>query len=148
MRAMPARLPLLTVLLLSALLLAAGAAHGAPALPRLQVFAAEEEPFEDEVEAEEEETECDSAYEEADEGVLTEEEAEQICEEEDTEARPAAKSLRGNGEHHAHKRKKACRHKSPARKRRCRRDRQGGGSNSPARGGATGQAGRRTPTSE
>lgn len=142
------RLPLLLALLLSTLLLAAGAAHGAPAFPSLQVLAGEEEPLEAEIE-EEGPTECDSAYEEADEGILSEAEAEQICEEEDDESQSAAKPSRGDkGGHHAHGNKRACRRKPHARKRQCRRDRQGGGSDSRARGGATGQAGRRTPTSE
>jgi len=115
---MSVRLPLLTALLLSALLLAAGAAHGAPPIAGLDTLAFEE-PLEAEVEEadEEGETECDSAWEEADEGVLTEAEAGEVCEDEAAEAEPAAKPSRGKAGHRAqarhrpHKRKKACRSK-------------------------------------
>jgi hypothetical protein len=117
---MPLRASLLTALLLSALLLAAGAAHGAPALPGLQPLAAEEE-FEAEAGEEsgdEVETDCDTAYEEADEGVLSEEEAEQVCEAEADETEPAAKPSQGRAGHNAqagrrpHKHRKACRKKA------------------------------------
>jgi outer membrane biosynthesis protein TonB len=112
MRAMPFRASLLTALLLSVLLLVAGAAHGAPALPGLQVFAAEEEEFEAEA-GEEEETE-----EEGEEG-----------EEESEEEVSKPREHRGK-KSPAHRHKKACR-KPAARKHHCKhRDRQGGGFNS------------------
>jgi hypothetical protein len=143
MRGMLVRLPLLVALLLSTLLLAAGAAHGAPPIAGLDMLAFEE-PLEAEAEEadNEGETDCDSAWGDADEGVLNEEEAEQICAEEDTEAQPATKPS-GNkgenkGEHRVHKHKRTCRQKSPTRRRRCRRDRQDGGSNSRAHRDTTG----------
>jgi hypothetical protein len=127
MRAMPLRLlPFLALLLLSALLLAAGAAHGTPTVAGLEPLALEE-PVEAEAGeegGEEVETECDTAYEEADEGVLSEEEAGQICEVEAEEEESAAKPSRDKGEHkaqprhRAHKHKKAC-HKKAAGKRHC-----------------------------
>lgn len=129
---MPARLPLLSVLLLLAvLLMATGVAHSAPlpAVPNPLFF---EEPFEEEAEeeGEEVETECDIAFEESDEGALSEEEAEKICAEEDAEAQPAAKARQGKArtkaKHRARQRKKACRHKAPARKKqRCSPGRRG-----------------------
>jgi hypothetical protein len=128
---MPVRLSLLVALALSALMLAAGTAHGAPPLPSFHMLAAEEEPLEVEVE-EEDETEEDEGEEEE--------------EESEGETPAPAGEHRKNGRPRQHK--KTCR-KPAARKRHCKhRDRQDGGFNSRARGGATGQAGRRTPTSE
>lgn len=82
---MPDKLPLpalLVLLLLSALLFAAGTAPPAPAGPAGVPFLYEEE-FEAEEEGEEVETECDTAHEEADEGELGRDEAEEICDEEE-----------------------------------------------------------------
>lgn len=124
---MPTRLPLLLLLLLLSTLLMAAGAHGA-SLPAVPVPLAVEEPFEDEADEEGEavETECDTAYEEADEGALSEGEAEEICDKEAAEAQPAATQRQGKAKHQAkqraQRRKKACRQKASARKRRqCRR---------------------------
>lgn len=80
---MSRRLPLLAVLLLATLLLAAGAAHGSPIASAAAEGYAFEEPLEEELseEIEEVETECDRAHEEADEGERGRAEAEEICEE-------------------------------------------------------------------
>jgi hypothetical protein len=131
---MPIRLPLLLVLLFFATLLMAAGAHGAtfPALPTLQPLAEEEEPFETETEEEDVEEEAE----------------EEAGEAEGDEAGAAPAQPRRHGESgRPHRRKKACR-KRAGRKRHCKRGRRDGGFNSRARGGATGQAGRRTPTSE
>jgi hypothetical protein len=121
MHAMPTRLSLLVVLLLSALMLVAGAAHGAPPLPSLHMLAVEEEePLEAEVEEEDE----------------TEEEGEEGEEESEGEV-SAPRGPQGDRNavgHRPHPHKKACR-KPAARKRHCKhRDRQDGGFNSRARG--------------
>jgi hypothetical protein len=100
MRAMPLRASFLAVLLLATLLLAAGAAHGAPILPGLQVLAGEEEPLE--IEAEEE-------------GEMDEEggdEGEEESEEEATTPRER------HGKSRPHRHKKICRKAAP-RKRHC-----------------------------
>lgn len=82
---MPTRLSLLTVLLLlSALLLAAGAAHASAAAPAADALALEE-PFEGEGEEEDEEGEgeeaCDEAWVEFELGEISEVEAQEICRE-------------------------------------------------------------------
>lgn len=124
---MSVRLPLFSILLLLASLLMAGGAHGAPlpAVPNLLPFE-ETEALEAETEEEGEEfaTECDTAYEEADEGLLSEAEAEEACEEED-EVQPAtktrgakaqSKAKQGAAKQQAQRRKKACRHRTTSRK--------------------------------
>jgi hypothetical protein len=142
---MSVRLFLLIALLLAALLLATGPAQGAATLPALDAFALEE-PLEAETgdEGDEVETECDTAYEDADEGVLSEAEAEEICsEEETTEDRPAAGTHRARQRRDAAKRhvrspKKACKRKSHKRHCQRRKDRQDGGFDSRARRDTTG----------
>jgi hypothetical protein len=103
---MPSRLPLLRLpvlvllLVLSGLLMAAGAAHAAatPAVAMagssFEAFAEEEGEEEGEGEGEEEETECETAEEEVAEGELTQSEADEICKE---EARESKKSAPGGG---------------------------------------------------
>jgi len=123
------RLPILTVLLLLTALLLAAAAHGAPVaqLPAADTLAFEE-PLESEFEdegIEEDETECGVAQEEVAEDELSQDEADEICDEEADEAlppaRPAAKRPhRGKAGHRAQRHKKACRRsKSAAAKRHC-----------------------------
>jgi hypothetical protein len=124
---MVTRLPLLLALLLLASLPGAAGAHGAPlpAVPNLLPFE-ETEALEAETEEEGEEvaTECDTAYAEADEGLLSEAGAEEVCEEED-EAQPAnkargakakSKATKQQAKQRAQRRKKACRHRASPRK--------------------------------
>ncbi len=98
---MPNRFPLLLVLLLlSGLLLAAAGAQGASAGPAASTSAFEEdfEGFEDELEVEESEeeameAECETAREEASEGELELDEADEIC----AEAAAGGKRKKGAG---------------------------------------------------
>jgi hypothetical protein len=124
---MPTRLSLFTLLLLLAALLLAAAAHGAPVAPTVPTFKALafEEPLEAEVEeegeAEEAETDCDTAYEEADEGEIGYDDAEEICEEGADEARPPAqKPHGGKSKHRPHRHRKICRRRASG-KRHCSR---------------------------
>lgn len=143
------RLPLLVVLLALSGLLLAGAAHATPLLPSPAPLAFEEEleAEEDEGEEEGEETSCEEAEEEFEEGELDATEMKEICEEEKSSDREiATHPQHSKAKHHRHKHKKACGHKRHCSHRK--QDRQGGGFNSRAHGGATGQAGRRAPTNE
>jgi hypothetical protein len=129
---MPTRLSLFTLLLLLAALLLATAAHGAPAPSAVPAFdiLAFEEPFEaeteEEGESEEVATDCDTAYEEADEGELSYDDAEEICEEgADVTGPPAKKShsgkpKAGKSKHRPHRHGKTCRRRASG-KRHCSR---------------------------
>lgn len=88
---MPSKLPVLAVLLLLAsLLLAASAGQAAPTGPATASLVLEEEEFEIEEEAEFSENECGFAEEEFEEGLLSEVDVEELCEETATQGAKSA----------------------------------------------------------
>lgn len=93
---MPSKLPILVVLLLASLLLAANTAHGVPGDPSAVPSAVEEDlEFEledEETEGAEESSECDEAEEEFEEGELGGNEVEAICDEGNDRKRAASGS--------------------------------------------------------
>jgi hypothetical protein len=129
---MPSKLSVLTVLLLLAcLLLAAANGHAASLGPTLSLAYEEEVEGEGEAgsgEGEEASTECDIAYEEADAGEASEEEAQGVCDEEAAEPQPVAKPRGGKAQNtaerrarqRAKRRKRACHHRArTVKKRQC-----------------------------